>query len=183
MGDDEGPFHFASDLRRNEIRALERIAAAGEATAYTLGLLVQQLQQPIHVIIDSEPAPSPSGAVTSIILIGGPAMPTVDTTGQFATQSFTDDKGDADSAPAGLVEAWSSDNTAVATVDPATGALTYLSVGSANISVANSGAFLPAGVTAFPSPPSAAVTVTPGLPVASTITIADAAPPAPAPTA
>jgi hypothetical protein len=105
----------------------------------------------------------------------GPTYSTITITGDpmlQATQNFTDANGLATSAPAGNVEAWASDNTAVATVDSASGAVTEVADGTANISVANSGAFLPDGVTPFPDPAAFAFTVVGGAAVASTVTVA-----------
>lgn len=89
-----------------------------------------------------------------------------------ATQNFTDANGLVAAAPAGLVEAWSSDNPAVATIDPVSGAVTEVTDGTCNISVANTGAFLPDGVTPFPDPAAYALTVAAGGAVASTISVA-----------
>lgn len=102
-------------------------------------------------------------AVSSVITVRGDPMQ--------ATQNFTDANGLVAAAPAGLVEAWASDNDAVATVDAASGAVTEVGEGTANISVANSGAFLPDGVTPFPDPAPFALTVTVGAAVASTISV------------
>lgn len=105
-----------------------------------------------------------TGATTSTITVTGDPMQ--------ATQNFTDANGLVAAAPTGLVEAWSSDNAAVATVDPNSGAVTEVSDGTANISVANTGAFLPDGVTPFPDPTPFALTVAAGGAVASTISVA-----------
>lgn len=100
---------------------------------------------------------------SKITITGGPMQ---------ATQHFTDANGLVAAAPAGNVEAWSSDNEAVATVDAASGAVAEVADGTANISVANSGSFLPDGVTPFPNPAPFALTVTAGAAVASTIEVA-----------
>lgn len=105
---------------------------------------------------------SPSATHSVIVITGDPMQ---------ATQHFTDANGLVAAAPAGLVEAWSSSDAAVATVDSASGAVTEVGSGGTDITVANSGAFLPDGVTPFPDPAGFSLTVTAGAAVASTITV------------
>lgn len=89
----------------------------------------------------------------------GAATITVDTTTGVASLTWVDDHGDTDAAqPANAVVTWSSDNPAVLTIDPSSGAVTPVAEGTANISVAltdstTGGPLLEAdGVTPFPVP-------------------------------
>lgn len=137
------------------------IAKALEGVEEQLEAIEQRLDQPLHVVIDN---PASRLAVSSFISIVGDPMQ--------ATQTFKDANGLITTAPTGNVEAWSSDNDAVATVDGSSGAITEVAAGTYNLSVANSGSFLPDGTTAFPSPASVSETVTPGPAVTSEITVA-----------
>lgn len=107
--------------------------------------------------------PAHSATASSIIITGDPMQ---------ATQHFTDANGLVAAAPAGLVEAWSSSDPTVATVDSTSGFVIELADGVTDITVANSGAFLPDGVTPFPDPAGFSLTVAAGAAVASTIEVA-----------
>jgi len=101
-----------------------------------------------------------------------PATLTIDQTGTAVLQ-FLDDKGDVTTAPpdptspgALAVVAFASDNTAVATVDPAAGTVAPVTIGTFNLSatVLNSDgtpALEPDGITPF-TPAPVACQVTPG---------------------
>lgn len=88
---------------------------------------------------------------------------------ETASVEWLDDKGDTNAvAPAGAVVAFTSDNPAVVTIDPTSGAVTVVGEGTANIGLAPltdaSGNPLlePDGVTPFAQPTPVAVTVGPG---------------------
>lgn len=106
-----------------------------------------------------------------------PGAINVDTTNETVSIGFVDDKGDTDAAaPDGAVVAYTSDNEAVATVDPTSGAITPVAEGTANIgatlTAADGSPLLEAdGVTPFPAPATVAVTVSAGAAVGDALTL------------
>lgn len=142
----------------------------------------------ITLVEPTPPAPVPTHAVLSIIVPNqGANMSSsidisVDDTSAIAVLTFEDDHGDRTNPPLSAdgvtpaVVAYTSDNTAVATVDPSTGALTEVSAGTVNIGATVNDASTgqpvlePDGVTPFaPSPVN--VTVTPGVAATDVFTV------------
>ena len=145
--------------QRDEIgRIISEVDIFNHEEKHDLRRIIELLEQILRFLALSHQA-----AYSFIAITGDPMQ---------ATQHFTDANGLVTTAPAGNVEAWSSDNEAVATVDAASGAVTEVADGTANISVANSGSFLPDGVTPFPNPAPFPLTVTAGAAAASTIEVA-----------
>lgn len=106
----------------------------------------------------------PRPAVRAQIKIGDKMSPgriSIDATTKQAEIKYTDDRGDTDAAaPDGAVVTFASDNDAVATVDPNTGAITPVAEGDFNVSATIAGAdgspiMEPDGVTPFTVEPSA----------------------------
>lgn len=101
---------------------------------------------------------------------------TVDTTTEQASVVFVDDKGDTDApAPEGAVVTYTSDNEAVATVDPASGKVTPVAEGTANIGATIADAsgnpiMEPDGTTPFTVQP-VPVTVGPGAAVGAALSL------------
>ena len=133
--------------------------------------------------IDTAPA-KPGQAITTVLTIGGrllmPAQISVDDDTQVASVHWVDDKGDTDAvAPQHAVTTFSVDDTAVATIDPASGKITPVAEGSATVSVefsdSQTGGVLlePDGETAFAAQP-AAITVVPGQAVGVTLEVKSA---------
>lgn len=139
-------------VNRPEVEALKSIARA-------LWKIVHLLELPYR-------------ATSARLTLRGGDMPTSLTVDQTGTASLTfeDDHGDVTSAPldptgAAVTVAFTSDNTAVATVDPVAGTVTPVVVGTfnlgANVTNADGSQTLePDGVTPFST--SAACTVTAG---------------------
>ena len=137
-----------------------------------------------EVILEVIPLPIyPTNAATSaVIILEGVTMGniSVESTTAVASLTWEDDHGDAGAVvPAGAVAAWASDNPAVLTVDASSGAITPLTIGSANVSVTLTDSvtggplLLSDGVTPFPTPAPVAVTVTAGPAVAAVITVSE----------
>ena len=122
-----------------------------------------------------------------------PTKITIDTVGEVAQLTFVDRLGEPTIAPLSsdgvkpVQVAYTSDNTAVATVDPSTGVLTAVGAGTVNVgadvtdAATGAEALEPDGVTPFtPSPIN--VVVDPGAAVGDKFTVSAPAPaPAPAP--
>ena len=110
-------------------------------------------------------AARPGQPVTAILTIGASLMPTqlsVDDTTGTAKLVWVDDKGDTDAAaPANAAVEYGIDNAAVATIDAATGQITPVAEGDANVTVtitdtATGGQLMEAdGVTPFQAQPAA----------------------------
>lgn len=157
---------------------LNRILAAVDQTPVEtkLDTIIGQLGQIIELI---GPQPTATHAVLTLNQGANP-MPgaiNVDTTNETVSISFVDDKGDTDAtAPDGAVIAYTSDNEAVATVDPTSGAITPVAEGTANIgatlTAADGSPLLEAdGSTPFPAPATVPVTVSAGAAVGGALTL------------
>lgn len=131
-------------------------------------------------------AGDPRPAVGARLSVGeqpmsNPVSITVDTVNEQATVVWVDDHGDTNAAaPAGAVVAFASDNPAALTVDAATGKLTVVGEGVANVSLTitnpDGSPFLEAdGVTPFPVDAPVAVTVNPGAAVGDQLSVGPAA--------
>ena len=151
-----------------------------DETRELIHTLITVLKGPIEVKIIGTTPTQPVATRAVLVIKKEQSMPgaiTVDTTNETVTLEFTDDKGDTAAAPvsasgSALVVTFTSDNTAAATVatdatNPLQGDITPVAVGSANIGAtfayADGTPVLEAdGVTAFPTPAPAAVTVSAG---------------------
>ena len=110
-----------------------------------------------------------------------PGQITVDTTNEQALFAWVDDHGDTNAdAPSNASGAaavtFAIDNTAVATIDPASGAITPVAEGTANVSATiaypdGSEVFEADGVTPFPVPSPVAITVSAGAAVGDALSL------------
>lgn len=155
--------------------------------AGNLELDVAALVGPLTVTV-VEPTPPPARATRAILIVtdshGGTNMPgqiTVDTTTEVASLAWVDDHGDTDAAApsnasGAAVVTFTSDNPAVLTIDPASGQVTAVAEGTANVGATiaypDGSAVLEAdGVTPFPPIDSVAVTVSAGAAVGATLSL------------
>jgi hypothetical protein len=113
---------------------------------FLLTHLRAEIQQGVRQILDALPSSAPPGPAVGLRaeITGGSTMSavemSVDATGKVLNVTLTDDKGDAttltpngpDGAPATISR--SSSDSSIATVDPGSGALTYLKSGVVTLS-------------------------------------------------
>lgn len=148
-----------------------------EGINVTFGDLGVVVEGDITVVVEKPPLPATHAVLTILNPTqGDPTMPgtiTIDTAGAAAVLTFEDRINEATSAPLSsdgvtpVVVAYTSDNPAVATVDPTSGALSEVAAGTVNIgatvddAITGSPALEPDGVTPF-APAAVNVTVNPG---------------------
>ena len=132
-------------------------------------VLAEELQE----LLDKQPPPAESATLTFLNAKGETMPLTVhvnDTPGKAVLQEFAGPSGTGQIVPPTGVVSYSSSNPAVATVDPSSGALAYVSPGTAVISGSDAGSGLSASdtltVTAAPAV-SATLTLEPGVPPAA----------------
>lgn len=181
------------DLREELGRRIDRHLGVFERIATALETLAAQpgFPSPLHVIIDPTPTPTPGPAVHATFAVGGPQTMsnntfTVDAVNEQLVGTFTDDRGDSTSPPAGVMATATFDNPllsagassvaagsnspwndtlniplTVAAGSAVTGP-TVVNATSALTGPAGAPLFEADGVTPFPQPAPVAITVDPG---------------------
>jgi hypothetical protein len=170
---DESPHHFLAELNALGNKGWQ---------------LVLEVDDVLIFMRPTSPTNSNQAVKAVLTIKGADGMPTlvitVDDTGAAASLSFEDKLNDPTAAPFSsdgttpVVVAYTTDNAAVATIDPTSGALTATGVGTVGVgatvtdAVTGAAALEPDGVTPW-APAPLSVEVDPGKAVADQFTVSD----------